>query len=66
MNERVTENIVRNLLREKGYYNNDNIIIEEQKSDNPKIDKLLKNASKSGGGRVFQNLLYHLKINPMI
>jgi hypothetical protein len=34
MNERITENIVRNLLREKLYYSDDNIIIEEQKSQN--------------------------------
>ena len=49
MNERKTEKIVRDLLHEKGYYDNDNIVIEEQSSTNPKIDKLLKNASKSGG-----------------
>jgi len=29
----------------------DIIIMEEQKSDNPKIDKLLKTASKKGGGQ---------------
>jgi len=56
MNERKTEKIVRDLLHEKGYYDNDNIVIEEQKSDNPKIDKLLKNASKSGGVKVFLSL----------
>lgn len=56
MNERITENIVRDLLREKGYYSNDNIVIEEQSSQNPKIDKLLKNASKSGGVKVFLSL----------
>lgn len=49
-NERITENIVRSLLREKGYYDDENIIIEEQSSKNPKIDKLLKSASKSGPG----------------
>lgn len=48
-NERITENIVRKLLKDNGY-NNDSVIIEEQKSSNPKIDKLLKNASKSGNG----------------
>lgn len=50
MNERNTENIVRNLLREKGYYDDDNIVIEEQSSNNPKINKLLKTASKGGNG----------------
>ena len=49
-NERKTENIVRDLLREQGYNDNENIIIEEQQSDNPRIDKLLNKASKSGGG----------------
>ena len=50
-NERKTESIVRKLLEENGYYSDDNVIIEEQSSDNPKIDKLLENASKSGGGK---------------
>ena len=50
LNERVTENIVRNILKEKLYYNDDNIIIEEQKSQNPRINKLLQNASKTGDG----------------
>jgi len=50
MNERITENIVRNLLRERGYYSNDNIVIEEQSSENPRINKLLQNASKAGNG----------------
>jgi len=49
-NERKTENIVRDALRKLKYYDNDAIIIEEQNSENPKINKLLKNASKSGYG----------------
>jgi len=49
-NERKTENIVRELLRERLYYNSKDIIVEEQKSDNPRIAKLLKNASKKGAG----------------
>ncbi|MFL1781188.1 N-6 DNA methylase [Candidatus Hepatincolaceae symbiont of Richtersius coronifer] len=48
MNERITENIVRD------HFKNDilflNTIIEEQKSFNVKINKLLQNASKSGNG----------------
>ena len=48
-NERITENIVRKLLKDNGY-NNDSVIIEEQKSANPRINKRLKNASKSGAG----------------
>jgi len=49
-NEAKTENIVRNRLRELGYYDDTDIIVEEKKSDNPVIDKLLKNASKKGSG----------------
>ncbi|MCB5288329.1 MAG: SAM-dependent methyltransferase [Candidatus Cloacimonetes bacterium] len=56
-NERKTENIVRELLREQGYYDNENIVIEEQKSDNPKIDKLLRTASKSGIGRGYPEFI---------
>lgn len=50
LNERITENIVRNLLRELGYYDNKSCIIEEQKSKNSRIQKLLQNASKRGNG----------------
>jgi type I restriction-modification system DNA methylase subunit len=64
MIERITENIVRNLLREKGYYNDINIIIEEQKSQNPKIDKLLKNASKAGSGCGYPEFIISFKNKP--
>ncbi|MDD9337600.1 MAG: N-6 DNA methylase [Rickettsiaceae bacterium] len=64
LNERITENIVRNLLREKGYYNDDNLIIEEQSSINPKIDKLLKNSSKSGNGAGRPEFIISFKNNP--
>ena len=46
VNESKTENIVRDLLRDKGYYGNQNIAIEEKASDNPKIQKLLKRLSQ--------------------
>lgn len=49
-NERNTENIVRGLLRGLDYYNDNNCIIEEQNSKNPRINKALKNASKGGTG----------------
>jgi type I restriction-modification system DNA methylase subunit len=49
MNERNTENIVRDILKEnKKKYSK--VTIEEQKSHNPRIEKLLKNASKQGHG----------------
>lgn len=47
-NERKTEGIVRKSLSKAGYYDNSKLVIEEQKSDSQKIDKLLKNASKKG------------------
>ena len=50
MNERITENIVRDELEKKGYRSDETITIEEQKSQNPIIQKCLKNASKSGKG----------------
>lgn len=51
INERKTENITREILEKNGYKDNQNIIIEEQSSDNPKISKLLQGASKSGKGK---------------
>lgn len=64
LNERITENIVRDLLREKGYYSDDNIVIEEQKSLNPRINKLLKNASKVGNGIGKPEFIVSFKSNP--
>jgi len=59
MNERKTEIIVRK------HFNNflDAIEIEEQKSDNPKIDKLLKLASKKGSGQGRPEFLVTYKTN---
>ena len=58
-NERKTETIVRK------HFNNflDVIDIEEQKSDNPKIDKLLKLASKKGSGQGKPEFLITYKTN---
>ncbi|HPI20354.1 MAG TPA: N-6 DNA methylase, partial [Candidatus Kapabacteria bacterium] len=50
MNERKTEQIVRKFLQKYKYTDNSEIIIEEQKSDNPIVNKLLKTASKKGNG----------------
>ncbi len=50
-NERITENLVRDLLRQHGYYDKrDNIQVEEQKSSIESIRRALVAASKSGGG----------------
>jgi len=63
-NERKTEHLVRNMLKNKGYYGNPNIIIEEQKSDSPTISKLLKSASKSGKGRGYPEFIIRFSDNP--
>ena len=47
-NERKTEDLVEAELRRTGYFDG-KIRIEKQKSDVPRIQKLLENASKSGG-----------------
>jgi type I restriction enzyme M protein len=50
-NERVTENLVRDKLRELNYYSSDNDVrVEEQKSEIQAVKKHLKEASKSGKG----------------
>jgi len=58
-NERKTETIVRQ------HFNKflDCIEIEEQRSDNPKIDKLLKSASKKGGGKGYPEFIITYKTN---
>lgn len=63
-NERKTEIIVRKLLQEQGYIDNENIVIEEQSSDNPRINKLLRSASKSGKGKGFPEFIITFKNNP--
>jgi type I restriction enzyme M protein len=63
-NERKTEQLVRNMLKEKGYYDNSQIVVEEQASDNPKIDKLLKLASKGGKGKGYPEYIISFKNNP--
>lgn len=58
-NERKTENIVRSHLEQF----KDFIEIEEQASDIPKIDKLLKTASKKGDGKGKPEFLITFKTN---
>ena len=48
-NERITENITKDILRDLGYYT-DEITIEDQSSEIAWIKKALKGASKSGKG----------------
>lgn len=63
-NERKTENIVRQLLREQGYYDNDNIIVEEQQSDSGKVQKLLQTASKAGKGQGYPEFIIRFVNDP--
>jgi len=49
-NERNSENIVRDIFRNKGYTEENGIKVEEQKTSLKIINNLLKNASKSGKG----------------
>ncbi|MDD2385692.1 MAG: hypothetical protein PHP52_02800 [Bacteroidales bacterium] len=58
-NERKTEQIVRKHFEKFA----DTIIIEEQKSDNAKIDKLLKTASKKGTGQGYPEFIISFKEN---
>lgn len=62
-NERKTENLVRNALRSIGYFDDEDLVIEEQKSESPSIDKLLKNASKRGSGKGYPEFLIRSKSN---
>ncbi len=61
-NEAKTENLVRGFLREQGYYDNTDITVEEKKSDNPKVDKLLKNASKKGNKQGYPEFIISSKM----
>lgn len=51
-NERITENLVRDKLRDLNYYEQEETIVEEQKSQIEEIKKLLKGASKTGKGGI--------------
>lgn len=65
MNERKTEKLVRDKLDKLGYYDDNNIIVEEQESENRRIKNRLKRASKQfsrGGVEAVQILLFHLRM----
>ena len=47
-NEKWTENFVRKRLASVGITDEGGFVVDEQKSDNPRVEKLLKSASKSG------------------
>lgn len=56
-NEAKTSQLFRKLLDTKGYYNDKDIIVEEQQSENKKINKLLQNASKVGTGKGYPDFI---------
>ena len=56
-NERKTEEIVRQHFQKFG----DEVTVEEQASDSPKINKLLQSASKDGRGRGYPDFLISFK-----
>jgi type I restriction enzyme M protein len=49
--EKKSEIIIRNKLKELGYYADEQIFVEEQQSDSSIISKLLSKATKSGSGK---------------
>ncbi len=51
-NERITENLVRDILRDLKYYDDKETQVEEQKSQIVEVKKLLKGASKTGKGGI--------------
>jgi len=61
MNERLTEQIARNFLRDLDYYIDDSLIVEEQQSQNPRVSKLLKQASKQGNGPGYPEFIIRSK-----
>lgn len=56
-NEAKTSQLFRKLLKKKGYYDDKDVIVEEQQTDNKKLAKLLQNASKSGVGKGFPDFI---------
>lgn len=56
-NEAKTSQLFRKLLKAKGYYDDKDIVVEEQQAENTKINKLLQNASKSGTGKGFPDFI---------
>lgn len=56
-NEAKTSQLFRKLLKNKGYYDDKDIIVEEQQTDDKKLAKLLLNASKSGAGKGYPDFI---------
>ncbi len=63
-NEAKTMELFRKRLRKAGYYDDPDIVVEEQKSDDKVISKLLKNASKSGDGSGYPDFIIRSRRHP--
>ena len=63
-NEAKTSSLVRERLRAANYYDDEAIVVEEQKSDSAKIDKLLKNASKRGYKQGYPDFILQSQRHP--
>ncbi len=63
-NERNTENIVRDHFKKDSMFSS--VKFEEQKSIIPKVDKLLKSASKKGSGRGYPEFIITFKNEPKL
>ena len=68
INERITEDIVREHFKNDNLFKTKKITLEEQSSKNTRINALLKNASKSGSGKGYPEFIvqYNEKSNVLI
>ncbi len=64
INECTTDDIIRDFFQTNKLYKDKKVIIERQSTKTKKIDKLLKNASKSGGGKGYPDFIIQYKENP--
>jgi len=62
-NEAITIDLTRDILKELGYNNYENIVIEREKSSNSRIDKLLQTASKRGSNKGYPDFIITDKNN---
>ena len=62
-NKRITEQFFRNLIYKDKLYIDNKVIVDTQPSKNIKIDKLLKNASKSGNNKGYPEFIIQFKEN---
>ena len=65
-NERITEAFFRNHICNDKLFKSKKIVMEEQSSKNIKINKLLSNASKDGGGKGYPEFIIQFTDNPDI